>query len=75
MFNHSQNAGSSGHSSVPEARTALDNMKMEIAKELGIDLRRGDKGALPSRVAGQMVKHMIEQQEKAMSVQERKPLG
>ena len=56
---------------VPEARTALDNMKYEIARELGINYQQGYNGNLTSRengyVGGYMVKRMIEQQEKQMS--------
>ena len=37
---------------VPEARAALDNMKFEIASELGINLKQGYNGDLPSRQAG-----------------------
>ena len=71
MFNHPDASGSLSNSGVPMARAALDSMKVEIAKELGINLMQGQKGDLPSRVAGQMVKRMIEQQERAMSVKER----
>ena len=56
---------------VPEARAALDNMKFEIANELGINLKQGYNGDLPSRqagyIGGYMVKRMIEQQERQMS--------
>ena len=56
---------------VPEARAALDNMKFEIASELGITLKQGYNGDLPSRqagyIGGYMVKRMIEQQERQMS--------
>ena len=56
---------------VPEARQALDNMKYEIAGELGINLKKGYIGDLPSRqagyIGGYMVKRMIEQQERQMS--------
>ena len=76
MFN--SNSGSSSSSSsngnrvnVPEARAALDNMKFEIASELGINLKQGYNGDLPSRqagyIGGYMVKRMIEQQERQMS--------
>ena len=71
MFNHPDTSGSLSNSSVPKARAALDSMKVEIAKELGINLMQGQKGDLPSRVAGQMVKRMIEQQERAMIVKGR----
>ena len=56
---------------VPEARAALDNMKFEIASELGINLKQGYNGDLPSRqagyIGGYMVQRMIEQQERQMS--------
>ena len=76
MFNSnsgSSNSGSSNNVNVPEARAALDNMKFEIASELGINLKQGYNGDLPSRqagyIGGYMVKRMIEQQERAMSGQ------
>ena len=60
---------------MPEARAALYNMKFEIANELGINLKQGYNGDLPSRqagyIGGYMVKRMIEQQERAMSGQSR----
>ena len=58
---------------VPEAKAALDNMKFEVANELGINLKQGYNGDLASRdagnIGGNMVKKMIEAQEKAMSGQ------
>ena len=58
---------------VPEAKEALSNMKYEIARELGVNLKQGYNGDLTSReagyVGGYMVKRMIEQQEKQMSGQ------
>jgi hypothetical protein len=76
MFNSSNSSGSSNSTStVPEARAALNNMKFEIANELGINLKQGYNGDLPSRqagyIGGYMVKRMIEQQERAMSGQSR----
>lgn len=71
MFNRPDTSGSRNTPVVPEAYAALSRMKVEIAKELGIDLRQGQRGELPSRAAGQMVKRMIEQQERAMSGQNR----
>ncbi|MBR6524716.1 MAG: alpha/beta-type small acid-soluble spore protein [Clostridia bacterium] len=72
--NGSTNNSSSNRVNVPEARQALDNMKYEIAGELGINLKQGYNGDLPSRQAGSiggyMVKRMIEQQEKQMSGQQ-----
>ena len=37
---------------VPEARAALDNMKYEIARELGINFNQGYHGDLSSRENG-----------------------
>ena len=74
--NQSNNSGSSNNSTnkgamVPEAKQALNNMKYEIANELGINLKQGYNGDLPSRqagyIGGYMVKRLIEQAERAMS--------
>ena len=58
---------------VPEARAALDNMKFEIARELGINFKQGYNGDLSSRengyVGGYMVKRLIEQAERQMASQ------
>ena len=58
---------------VPEARQAMYNMKHEVANELGITLNQGYNGNLTSkdagRVGGNMVKKMIEAQERQMSGQ------
>ncbi len=73
-----QGSGSSSNSNsgrvvVPEARQALDNMKYEIAGELGINLKKGYNGDLPSRqagyIGGYMVKRLIEQAERGMAGQ------
>ncbi|GFN36069.1 alpha/beta-type small acid-soluble spore protein [Tepidimicrobium xylanilyticum] len=50
---------------VPEAKQALEQMKLEIANELGISNYNSiDKGELPSRVngyvGGYMVKKLVE---------------
>ena len=50
---------------VPEAKQALEQMKLEIASELGISNYNSiDKGELPSRVngyvGGNMVKRLVE---------------
>ena len=58
---------------VPEAKQALNNMKFEIARELGINLKQGYNGDLSSRengyVGGYMVKRLIEQAERQMAGQ------
>ena len=65
------NSGRSNRTVVPEAKGALNQMKYEIASELGINLKQGYNGDLPSRqagyIGGYMVKRMIEQQERQMS--------
>ena len=58
---------------VPEAKTALENMKYEVARELGVNMKQGYNGDLTSRdagsIGGMMVKKMIENQERQMSQQ------
>ena len=56
-----QNSSSSKGNSinVPEARAAMDNMKFEIASELGINLKPGYNGDLPSRQAGYIGGYMV----------------
>ncbi|MFQ9510394.1 MAG: small, acid-soluble spore protein, alpha/beta type [Lachnospiraceae bacterium] len=56
---------------VPEAKSAMNKFKMEIANELGVPLTDGYNGNLTSyqngSVGGYMVKKMIENQEKMMA--------
>ena len=56
---------------VPEAREAMYNMKHEVANELGVTLNNGYNGNLSSkdagRIGGNMVRKMIEAQERQMS--------
>ncbi len=67
------NGNSSSQVTVPEARAALNNMKYEIARELGINLKQGDNGDLTARengyVGGYMVKRLIRQAEQQMAGQ------
>ena len=71
--NSSSNSSSQQGAMVPEARQALNNMKYEIAGELGINLKQGYNGDLPSRqagyIGGYMTKRLVEQAERAMSNQ------
>jgi len=64
---------SSNQVTVPQARAALDNMKYEIARELGVNLKQGYNGDLTSReagyVGGYMVKRLIQQAEQQMAGQ------
>ena len=72
MFQNQQSSSSnSNRAMVPEAKQALNNMKYEIANELGINLKQGYNGDLPSRQAGSiggyMVKRLVEQAERQMA--------
>ena len=53
---------------VPEAKEALNNMKYEVARELGVNLKQCYNGDLTAKengyVGGYMVKKMIEDYEK-----------
>ena len=55
---------------IPEARVAMDKVKMQAASEVGVNLKQGYNGDLTSReagsVGGQMVKKMIEAYESGM---------
>ncbi len=69
---NSQNqSGTKAGAMVPGAKKALNNMKYEIANELGIDLKQGYNGDLPSRqagyIGGYMVRRLIEQAEHQMA--------
>ena len=57
---------------VPEAKQALNQLKLEIANELGVaNYDSIDKGELPSRVngyvGGYMTKKLVEMAEKQMA--------
>ena len=53
---------SKNNSVVPQARAALDQFKMEAAREVGVNLKQGYNGDLTAKeagsVGGQMVKKM-----------------
>ena len=69
----SSSSSRSGRTVVPEAKGALNQMKYEIASELGINLKQGYNGDLPSRqagyIGGYMTKRLIEQAEHQMAGQ------
>ena len=56
---------------VPEAKEAMNRFKMEVASEIGVNLKDGYNGDLTSAeagsVGGNMVKEMIRRQEEQMS--------
>ena len=74
MRMNQQTTGQSSRPEVPQAREALNNMKYEIARELGINLKQGYNGDLTSRengyVGGYMVKRLIQQAENQMASQQ-----
>ena len=65
---NSSNNSNSNRVVVPEARQALDNMKYEIAGELGINLKKGYNGDLPSRQAGYIGGYMVNLMQPAKQV-------
>ena len=70
MAQNNSNTNSSGIK-VPESREALNNMKYEVAQEMGVNLKQGYNGDLTAKehgtVGGNMVKKMIESEEQRMS--------
>ena len=55
---------------VPEAMSALDKFKYEVASEVGVNLKDGYNGDLSSRdagrIGGNMVRKLIQQAENNM---------
>ena len=70
-MSNNNSSGNSNRINVPEARTAMEQFKFEVANEIGVPLKKGYNGDLTSAqngyVGGYMVKKMIEQQEKMMA--------
>lgn len=72
MSNNS-NGNNSGRNrvEVPEAKGAMDKFKMEVANELGVNLKKGYNGDLTTKqtgsVGGEMVRRMIKRQEEQMA--------
>ena len=66
-------SNNSNQINIPEARQAMYNMKHEVANELGITLNQGYNGNISAKdaghIGGNMVKKMIEAQERQMSGQ------
>lgn len=74
MSNNSSGTGSNGsRMEVPQAKSAMDKFKMEVASELGVNLKQGYNGDLTSAqngsVGGEMVRRMIKRQEEQMAGQ------
>ena len=57
-------------SKVPEAMSALDKFKYEVASEVGVNLKDGYNGDISAKdagkIGGQMVKKMIAEAERNM---------
>ena len=71
----SNKKSSSNRVEVPEARDAMDRFKMEVANELGVNLKQGYNGDITARdagsIGGEMVRKMIKRQEEEMAGQSR----
>ena len=72
MMQHNRsNNNKSNRTLVPEARHALDQMKYEIASQLGVNLQQDYNGNISARdagrIGGNIVKKLIEQQQRQMS--------
>ena len=63
-------ANNSNKKLVPEAMSALDKFKYEVASEVGVNLKNGYNGNISARdagkIGGNMVKKMIQQAENSM---------
>ena len=62
---------SSSTMEVPQAQDAMDKFKMEVASEIGVNLKQGYNGDLTSAqagsIGGEMVRRMIKRQEEQMA--------
>lgn len=72
MSNSNSGTDSNGsRMEVPQAKEAMNRFKMEVANELGINLKQGYNGDLTSAqngsVGGEMVRRMIKKQEEQMN--------
>ena len=61
---------SSSKMEVPQAQEAMNRFKMDVANEIGVNLKDGYNGDLTSReagsIGGEMVRQMIKKQEESM---------
>ena len=62
---------SSSTMEVPHSKDAMDKFKMEVASEIGVNLKQGYNGDLTSAqagsIGGEMVRRMIKRQEEQMA--------
>ena len=73
-MSNTNGTGSNGsRMEVPEAKEAMNRFKMEVASEIGVNLKQGYNGDLTSAqtgsIGGEMVRRMIKRQEEQMSGQ------
>ena len=65
------NSSSTSSKTKKNAQDALDRFKMEVASEIGVNLKEGYNGDLTSAqagsIGGEMVRKMIRSQEEKMS--------
>ena len=61
------NSNNSNKKLVPEAMSALDKFKYEVASEVGVTLKDGYNGDISAKDAGNMVRKMIQQVENNMA--------
>lgn len=73
MQNNNYSSVGNSNSTKPQAQEHLNNLKYEIANELGVTLKQGYNGDIKSKdaghIGGNMVKRMIEDQERKMGGQ------
>ncbi|MCD8019740.1 MAG: alpha/beta-type small acid-soluble spore protein [Clostridiales bacterium] len=66
-----KNSTRSNQVEVPEAKDAMDRFKMEVADEIGVDLKPGYNGDITAKeagsIGGEMVRKMIKKQEQEMA--------
>lgn len=69
-MSNNNNSGSN-RVEVPESRDAMNRFKMEVANELGVDLKEGYNGDITAKeagsIGGEMVRKMIKNQEEEMA--------
>ncbi len=67
MNNQNKRSGSNNQYVEPNAKEAMQQFKMETAREMGIDLKEGYNGQLTSKeagtIGGEMVRKMIKKYE------------
>ena len=71
------NSNGGNQINVPQARSALNSMKYEVARELGVNLKQGYNGDLTSREAGYVGGYMVKPifTGRRLTMQRRNPYG